>query len=81
AVIGAYRNFELNQLDILKRPGRAFYVEEEGVPGYDELIVIAHRDKLADPKYVRMGWRNIATPNLQDKSGIPAFPFASKKID
>ena len=39
AVIGAYRNFELNQLDILKRPGRAFYVEEEGVPAYDELIV------------------------------------------
>ncbi len=50
AVIGAYRNFELNQLDILKRPGRAFYVEEEGVPAYDELIVIAHRDKLADPR-------------------------------
>ncbi|MEE2997127.1 MAG: ABC transporter substrate-binding protein, partial [Pseudomonadota bacterium] len=43
AVIGAYRNFELNQLDILKRPGRAFYVEEEGVPPYDELIVIANR--------------------------------------
>ena len=48
AVIGAYRNFELNQLDILGRPGRAFYVEEEGVPAYDELIVIAHRDRLDD---------------------------------
>ena len=43
AVIGAYRNFELNQLDILKRPGRAFYVEEEGVPAYDELIVVANK--------------------------------------
>ena len=43
AVIGAYRNFELNQLDILKKPGRAFYVEEEGVPAYDELIVVANR--------------------------------------
>ena len=53
AVIGAYRNFELNQLDILKRPGRAFYVEEEGVPAYDELIVVAHRDKLADPRYAK----------------------------
>ncbi len=42
---------------------------------------VVSSDKLADPKYVRMGWRNIATPNLQDKSGIPAFPFASKKID
>ena len=49
AVIGAYRNFELNQLDILKRPGRAFYVEEEGVPPYDELIVIANRKDLKRP--------------------------------
>ena len=46
AVIGAYRNFELNQLDILKKPGRAFYVEEEGVPAYDELIVVANRKDL-----------------------------------
>ena len=46
AVIGAYRNFELNQLDILGRPGRAFYVEEEGVPAYDELIVLANRKDL-----------------------------------
>ena len=44
AVIGAFRNFELNQLDIEGRPGRAFYPEEEGVPAYDELIVITHRD-------------------------------------
>ena len=49
AVIGAYRNFELNQLDLEKRPGRAFYVEEEGVPAYDELIVVANRARLADP--------------------------------
>ena len=35
AVIGAYRNFELNQMDIAKRPGRAFYPEENGVPPYD----------------------------------------------
>lgn len=45
AVIGAYRNFELNQMDIVGRPGRAFYVEEEGVPPYDELIVVANRDR------------------------------------
>ena len=50
AVIGAYRNFELNDLDIHKRPGRAFYVEEEGVPAYDELIVIARRDRIGDKR-------------------------------
>ncbi len=49
AVIGAYRNFELNQMDIENRLGRAFYVEEEGVPGYDELIVVANHDQLARP--------------------------------
>lgn len=52
AVIGAYRNFELNQLEIEGRKGRAFYVEEEGVPAYDELIAVAHRDRLDDPALV-----------------------------
>lgn len=49
AVIGAYRNFELNQMDIIGRPGRAFFVEEEGVPAYDELILVAHREQLKRP--------------------------------
>jgi putative hydroxymethylpyrimidine transport system substrate-binding protein len=51
AVLGAYRNFELNQMKIEGVPGRCFYVEEEGVPTYDELIYIANtnlmdRDKI-----------------------------------
>ena len=53
AVIGAFRNFELNQLDIEKKPGIAFYPEEEGVPAYDELIVVAHQTKAADPRIKR----------------------------
>ena len=53
AVIGAFRNFELNQMDIIKRPGRAFFPEEEGVPAYDELIVVAKKDKAHDPRYRR----------------------------
>ena len=48
AVIGAFRNFELNQMDIEKRPGRAFYVEEYGIPSYDELILVANKDRLGD---------------------------------
>ncbi len=50
AVIGAYRNFELNQMAIEGRPGRAFYVEEHGIPFYDELVLVAHRDYVQDPK-------------------------------
>lgn len=50
AVIGAYRNFELNQLEIEGYKGRAFYPEEHGVPAYDELIVVARNDTLKDPR-------------------------------
>jgi putative hydroxymethylpyrimidine transport system substrate-binding protein len=46
AVIGAYRNFELNQMEIEGVAGRCFYVEEEGVPTYDELIYVANKDTM-----------------------------------
>lgn len=52
-VIGAFRNFELNQLELEGQPGRAFYPEEEGVPVYDELIFIANRERLDDPRLGR----------------------------
>ena len=51
AVIGAFRNFELNQMDLEGKPGRAFYVEEHGVPPYDELILIAHPDRIKEAKF------------------------------
>jgi putative hydroxymethylpyrimidine transport system substrate-binding protein len=53
AVIGAFRNFELNQMDIENRPGRAFYVEEFGIPAYDELILIANKNALNDRRLRR----------------------------
>ena len=53
AVIGAFRNFELNQLAIAGQPGRAFYVEEEGVPIYDELVVVANRARARMPEIRR----------------------------
>lgn len=54
AVIGAFRNFELNQMDIVGHPGRAFFVEEEGVPTYDELILVAHKDRVSDPRFRKL---------------------------
>jgi len=53
AVIGAFRNFELNQMAEEKHPGRAFYPEEEGVPAYDELVLLAHKDRVKDAKLRR----------------------------
>lgn len=46
AVIGAFRNFELNQMDIEGVAGRCFYIEEEGVPPYDELIYVANPETM-----------------------------------
>jgi putative hydroxymethylpyrimidine transport system substrate-binding protein len=53
AVIGAYRNFELNQMALEGRPGRCFYIEEHGVPSFDQLIFVAKRDRVDDPKLRR----------------------------
>ena len=46
AVIGAYRNFELNQMKIEGVKGRCFYIEEEGVPPYEELIFIVNNKNI-----------------------------------
>lgn len=48
-VIGAFRNFELNRMDIEGHPGRAFYPEEEGVPAYDELILVTNAKLVGEP--------------------------------
>ena len=46
AVIGAYRNFELNQMEIEGVEGRCFFLEEEGLPSYDELIYVANPESM-----------------------------------
>ena len=43
-VIGAFRNFELNDLEINKTKGRLWLVEKHGVPMYDELVLVAKRE-------------------------------------
>ena len=45
-VIGAFRNFELNDLELNKAKGRIWLVEKHGVPTYDELIILAKRENL-----------------------------------
>lgn len=53
AIVGGYRNFELNQMAIENREGRAFFPEEEGVPAYDELVFITAKGKVDDPRVGR----------------------------
>lgn len=52
-VIGAFRNFELNQMEIEGHEGRCFYPEAEGVPSYDELIYVARADGLDNDMIAR----------------------------
>ncbi len=51
AVYGGYRNFELNEMDINKHPGKAFYPEEHGIPAYDELVLVVKNDRVAEKKF------------------------------
>ncbi|POF28448.1 ABC transporter substrate-binding protein [Roseibium marinum] len=53
AVIGGYRNFELTQIEIEGREGKAFFPEENGVPAFDELIYVVNRDKTDDPRFAK----------------------------
>ena len=53
AVIGAYRNFELNQMKIEGVKGKCFYIEEEGVPPYDELIFIVNNKNINEDMLIK----------------------------
>ncbi|WP_237154477.1 ABC transporter substrate-binding protein [Oryzibacter oryziterrae] len=50
AVIGGYRNFELNQMKIEGHEGRAFFPEENGVPAYDELTYVTNKALIGDKR-------------------------------
>lgn len=53
AVIDGYRNVELIQLGLEGKPGIAFYLEEHGVPAYDELIYVTRNELRDDPRMAR----------------------------
>jgi putative hydroxymethylpyrimidine transport system substrate-binding protein len=53
-VIGAFRNFELNELELANAKGRVWPVEQHGVPPYDELIVVAKRETVDVDKTRRL---------------------------
>ena len=53
AVVGGFRNFEATELELAGKKALAFYPEENGVPAYDELIYVAAKAKIADPRLPR----------------------------
>lgn len=55
ATIGGYRNIEAVQLQMMGLDPMVVPVTEAGAPNYDELVVIANTDRLAqDPAYQQM---------------------------
>ena len=42
--------------------------------------VLVTTESIPEPKFVRMGWCDIAIPNLKDKDAWPAFAFASQPV-
>ncbi|HEX2147227.1 MAG TPA: ABC transporter substrate-binding protein, partial [Pseudorhizobium sp.] len=53
ATVGGFRNFELTQIRLEGGEAKAFYPEEHGVPVYDELIFVAHKDMATDGRLPR----------------------------
>ena len=55
AIISGYRNVEAIQLASLGLKPKVYPVDTQGVPNYDELVIIANKSKLAsDPAYRTM---------------------------
>ena len=53
AVVGGFRNVEALEVKEHDESPLVFNVEDHGIPAYDELIVLAHKDSLADPRIPR----------------------------
>jgi putative hydroxymethylpyrimidine transport system substrate-binding protein len=84
AVIGAFRNFELNQMDIEGRPGRAFFPENEGVPPYDELIFVTNRKLVRDPrlaKFLKAVARGVAELRRDPKGSWKLFIKGRRQLN
>jgi len=43
-----------------------------------DTVVVSSKD-VAEPKSVRLGWSNVAEPNLMNKAGLPASPFRTDR--
>lgn len=54
AVIGGYRNIEALELALQGKEPVVFNIEDYGIPAYDELIIVANRDDIDQPKVAKL---------------------------
>ena len=77
AIIGGYRNVEAIQLKLQGQTPVEYKVEDQGVPTYDELVVVAQKSKLAsDPGYAAMV-RDFLAGLAQGDAAAQASPSAA----
>lgn len=84
AVSGAFRNFELAQMDAIGKTGRCFLPEENGVPAYDELIYLANPDTMDTDKISRfLAATRRATMEIMEnpEAGWQTFRAYSAELD
>jgi putative hydroxymethylpyrimidine transport system substrate-binding protein len=84
AAIGAFRNVEVLQVQMMGERPSVFLPEQHGVPPYDELIVLARRDRLADPRlrYFLAGLQHGTGLLLEDPDAVwHAFVAAHPELD
>lgn len=61
----------------LSADGKTFVEADARIIG-DQVEVVA--ESIAQPSFVRMGWFDIAIPNLADKNGWPVFAFPAQPV-
>ncbi|KAA5974424.1 MULTISPECIES: ABC transporter substrate-binding protein [unclassified Pantoea] len=84
AVIGGYRNIEALEMKYKGKDPVVFNVEDYGVPAYDELIIVAHRDEAHSEKirkFLRALKKGNATLQAQPEASWQRFARAHPELN
>ncbi len=77
AIISGYRNVEAIQLGSLGLKPKVYPVDTQGVPNYDELVIIANKSKLASDAAYRTTVREFLAGLAQGAAAAQANPAAA----
>jgi putative hydroxymethylpyrimidine transport system substrate-binding protein len=77
AIIGGYRNVEAVQLKADGLNPRIYPVTAEGVPNYDELVIVANKSKLASDAVYRTTVRHFLAGLAKGDAAAQASPAAA----
>jgi putative hydroxymethylpyrimidine transport system substrate-binding protein len=78
AIIGGYRNVEAVQLRSEGLDPKVYPVTEEGVPTYDELVIVANKSKLASDASYRAMVRGFLAGLAKGTAAAQASPAAAE---